>query len=303
MTRHRDERPLFRYRVGIFDTFRSSVVRADRPACRGRPNQRFAPRCLSAGRSGLSNRGRGQPGIRRVPLGSVSFNSRAGFCGLPDTGKMFSRPGSSWKSAVSGACCRTIPASHGWNAHDDRAAGLAYFFNAAELLRFALTGRVPSGTSRWRRASGRSHDRFAPGRGAFSRFPRSSSAIERRLLLTHESFHGIFFASAEYRAFCFRLWDSLDPRARPFSRGSSTSWAMMAIPVPCRERVPGLPHAAARALCPGVFRAGGAEVRAGELSPEGTILKLLVAWSYLGSRFGIRAGGTLEARWASGESG
>ena len=55
-----------------------------------------------------------------------------------------------------------------------------------------------------------------PGRGAVLSISRSSSAIERRYLLTHESFHGVFFSSLEYREFCFRLWDSLPEAERQF---------------------------------------------------------------------------------------
>jgi hypothetical protein len=57
-----------------------------------------------------------------------------------------------------------------------------------------------------------------PGRGAVLSISRSSSAIERRYLLTHESFHGVFFSSLEYREFCFGLWDSLPEVERQFYR-------------------------------------------------------------------------------------
>jgi len=107
---------------------------------------------------------------------------------------------------------------HGWNAHDYGAQELADFFDAAALLHFpldraeyllrdiALREGVLVG----------SHDRLVPGEGGIISISRQSSSIERRLLLTHESFHGIFFASPDYRAFCFRLWDSLSPAERAF---------------------------------------------------------------------------------------
>ena len=112
----------------------------------------------------------------------------------------------------------TLEKLHGWNAHDYGSAGLASFFNAAQRLGFVLSLEelslrdlaLEEGILTMVR------DRYAPGVGGVLSISRSSSAIERRLLLTHESFHGIFFASAEYRAFCFQLWDSLDPRARSF---------------------------------------------------------------------------------------
>ena len=109
---------------------------------------------------------------------------------------------------------------HGWNAHDYGPDGLASFFNAASETAFPLNPEekaleslalqegilLPDG------------ERVAPGRGGILAISRSSSAVERRYLLTHESFHGIFFSSAEYRQFCFRLWDSLPPEERRFYR-------------------------------------------------------------------------------------
>jgi hypothetical protein len=110
---------------------------------------------------------------------------------------------------------------HGWNAHDYGPDGLASFFNAAadagftlnpeekELETFALQEGmlVPDG------------QHVAPGSGGVLSISRASSDIERRYLLTHESFHGIFFSSPEYREFCFRLWDSLPVAERRFYTG------------------------------------------------------------------------------------
>jgi hypothetical protein len=109
---------------------------------------------------------------------------------------------------------------HGWNAHDYGPDGLAFFYNAASEKAFPLNPEekalealalregilVPDG------------DHVAPGRGGVLSISRSSSEIERRYLLTHESFHGIFFSSPEYREFCFRLWDSIPPAERRFYR-------------------------------------------------------------------------------------
>ena len=100
---------------------------------------------------------------------------------------------------------------HGWNAHDYGSDGLALFFNTASERAFPLNGEekaledlvlregiiVPEG------------DRVAARKGGVISFSRSSSDIERRYLLTHESFHGVFFSSAEYRDFCFRLFGAL----------------------------------------------------------------------------------------------
>ena len=110
---------------------------------------------------------------------------------------------------------------HGWNAHDYGAAGLADFFTAARAASFPLNPEeiavrqlsVREGII----AAGRAG--YVPGRGAVLGISRSSSRIERELLLTHEAFHGVFFSSAEYRSFCQDLWDSLSPELRSFYEG------------------------------------------------------------------------------------
>jgi hypothetical protein len=109
---------------------------------------------------------------------------------------------------------------HGWNAHDYGPDGLASFFNAASERSFPLNPEEKALESLALRegillADG---ERVLPGRGGVLSISRSSSAIERRYLLTHESFHGIFFTSAAYRDLCFRLWDSLAPEERQFYR-------------------------------------------------------------------------------------
>jgi hypothetical protein len=107
---------------------------------------------------------------------------------------------------------------HGWNAHDYGAEGLAAFYSTAAETSFVLN---PEELAMRRLAANQgiivpSHGRFLPGRGAVLAVCRSSSPIERRLLLTHESFHGIFFSSEAYRDFCVRLWDSLPEGEKGF---------------------------------------------------------------------------------------
>jgi hypothetical protein len=100
---------------------------------------------------------------------------------------------------------------HGWNAHDYGPEGLAAFFSAVKESNFPLNPEEQAlrqlALTQGIMTSARG--RFVPGHGGVLSISRSSSAIERRLLLTHESFHGIFFSSASYRNFCLRLWDSL----------------------------------------------------------------------------------------------
>ena len=107
---------------------------------------------------------------------------------------------------------------HGWNAHDYGPDGLASFYNAASEQGFPLDPEEKALESLAQRQGILvSHgDRVAPGTGGVLAISRSSSEIERRYLLTHESFHGIFFSSAAYRSFCFQLWDSLPSDERHF---------------------------------------------------------------------------------------
>ncbi len=100
---------------------------------------------------------------------------------------------------------------HGYNAHDYRAADLARFFSTARaegvelsaeeqtLKRILLDAGIIESTG-----SG-----FAPGSGAVLSISRSSSAVLRELLITHECFHGMFFSLPSFQADCARAWQSL----------------------------------------------------------------------------------------------
>jgi hypothetical protein len=109
----------------------------------------------------------------------------------------------------------SVEGRRSWNAHDYRAEDLARFFTLAApgpftgeelLLRDAL---VTHGIIR---ADG---DGFAPGTGAVLSISRESSDALRELLVTHEAFHGVFFALPAYRDACQAAWDALtsDERA------------------------------------------------------------------------------------------
>jgi len=196
---------------------------------------------------------------------------------------------------------------HGWNAHDYGAEGLASFFNAALRVDFPLNPEeitlrdlaLEEGIVTIVR------DRFKPGAGGILSISRSSTAIERRLLLTHESFHGIFFASAEYRALCFELWDSLDPGARRFftrfldELGYDAEYRYLAV----NEFQAYLMQQPLR-FAPEYFQRAAHRFAPGEDVPVHAIMRAALRLnSYLQSRFGIRAGGTIQARGLSRESG
>jgi hypothetical protein len=107
---------------------------------------------------------------------------------------------------------------HGWNAHDYGPDGLARFFEAARAAAFPLN---PEETTLRDIALAQgilalSRGTYRPGQGAILSISQSSPRVDRKFLLTHESCHGIFFVSAEYRSVCFALWDSLTAAERAF---------------------------------------------------------------------------------------
>ena len=195
---------------------------------------------------------------------------------------------------------------HGWNAHDYGPQGLASFFNAAQRVDFPLNPEevtlrdlaLEEGIVTIVR------DRFEPGVGGVISISRSSSWIERRLLLTHESFHGIFFASPEYRAFCFQLWDSLDQRTRRFfiafldQLGYDAGYRYLTV----NEFQAYLMQQPIR-FAPAYFERVAKRFAPGENVPLRAIMNAAVRLNdCLGSRFGIRAGGTIDASVAFGGS-
>ena len=109
---------------------------------------------------------------------------------------------------------------HGWNAHDYGPKGLASFFSKAASSGFALDDEELLLRSILLRegiieakAPG-----YIPGEGAALSISRASSYYERVLLLAHESYHGIFFCSAEYRTLCHDVWESAPDGERVFIR-------------------------------------------------------------------------------------
>ena len=143
-----------------------------------------------------------------------------------------------------------------------------------------------------------SHDRFVPGEGGILSISRQSSSIERRLLLTHESFHGIFFASPDYRAFCFQLWDSLSPAERGFVvgflddlgyDGQSRYLAVNEFQAYLMQQ----PAAFAPAYFQRVLSRFGSPAGQSGVVQAGLLSSARSLDSFLRSHYGIRAGGTL----------
>jgi hypothetical protein len=107
----------------------------------------------------------------------------------------------------------TLAGTHGYNAHDYRAEDLARFFTAAARDGVALT----SGEGDLRRIlldNGiiqETKDGFEPGSGCVISISRSSNNVLRELLLTHESFHGVYFSLPMFRSATGSVWEALSP--------------------------------------------------------------------------------------------
>jgi hypothetical protein len=102
---------------------------------------------------------------------------------------------------------------HGYNAHDYKADDLAAFFSTAAQQGIGLTPEeeklaeilLENGVIR------KTDTGYAPGEGSLISISRSSSALLRELLFTHECFHGAFFSLAAYRDAAESAWTSLSP--------------------------------------------------------------------------------------------
>jgi len=109
---------------------------------------------------------------------------------------------------------------HGYNAHNYDAASLAEFFNAASQTGFELNPEegklrdilIHSGVIAVR------GDDLVPGSGGILSISRESAATPglRTLLLTHESFHGVYYADEAYQEAVDGLWAGLTDDERHF---------------------------------------------------------------------------------------
>lgn len=107
---------------------------------------------------------------------------------------------------------------HGWNAHDYRAADLARFFQLASDEDFELNPEeyllrdilLDKGIIR------QEDGRFLEGEGGILSLSQESSDRLRYLFMTHEGYHGFYFASREYRDGVHRIWEGLSEDERQF---------------------------------------------------------------------------------------
>ncbi|MDR2630779.1 MAG: hypothetical protein LBC60_07635 [Spirochaetaceae bacterium] len=111
-----------------------------------------------------------------------------------------------------------MAALHGWNAHDYQAEDLAAFFAAARRANFPLSPEEEELEYILRKAGILDPSGSRPGTGAVLSISRESSDYLRGLFMIHEGFHGLFFIDADFREFCRRRWEGLDPGTRRFIR-------------------------------------------------------------------------------------
>ncbi|MDA3851616.1 MAG: hypothetical protein PF447_10130 [Spirochaetaceae bacterium] len=102
-----------------------------------------------------------------------------------------------------------LQGKHGWNAHDYAAESLADFFNTAQkdqLNQWEIELRDLLINRQVILAEG---DQFKPGIGAIISISRESSDQLRKIFLTHESVHGLFFTDENFRLDIENYWHQL----------------------------------------------------------------------------------------------
>ncbi len=106
---------------------------------------------------------------------------------------------------------------HGWNAHDYAPEDLANFFNLASAENFPLSAQekelrqrlitqkllIPTSPGHWK-----------AGQGALLGISDESPPPLRAFLLTHESFHGLYFTTPQYRQTVAQIWSQLPSACR-----------------------------------------------------------------------------------------
>lgn len=109
---------------------------------------------------------------------------------------------------------------HGYNAHNYSGEGLSAFFNAAEGTGVDLTEQelLLRGILEREGIISRSAGRFEPGSGGIISISQESwrPAGLRHLLLTHEAYHGVYYAEAGYAEQIGELWRSLNDDERRY---------------------------------------------------------------------------------------
>jgi len=115
----------------------------------------------------------------------------------------------------------TLDRHHGWNAHNYRPTDLARFFNQADNMGITLNTEevqlrdVLAANGVLLRDSDGS---VFPGEGGIISISQESYPVLRKLLLTHEAFHGAYYALPGYRETVDRTWNQLSEAERNYWR-------------------------------------------------------------------------------------
>jgi hypothetical protein len=112
----------------------------------------------------------------------------------------------------------TLSKLHGWNAHDYRAEDLAAFFSKAEDENFELNSEefVIRDILLSNKIIMKTENGYDSISGGILSYSIESSPRLRRLFLTHEGYHGIFFSDLEFAAEVRKIWDSLEEPEKQF---------------------------------------------------------------------------------------
>ena len=107
---------------------------------------------------------------------------------------------------------------HGWNAHDYRAKDIAAFFSQAETENFELNPEEYQikDILLSNKIIQKNENGYSPLSGGLLSYSYESSQRLRRLFLTHEGYHGIFFSDLDFAAEVQAIWDSLDDSEKQF---------------------------------------------------------------------------------------
>ena len=107
---------------------------------------------------------------------------------------------------------------HGWNAHNYKADDLCNFFNLAQQTNFQLTEEeeLLKVILQKNNVIKKEGDLLVPIKGGILTVTREATMDLRRLFLNHEGYHGIFFASEEFRKKCWEIWNNSSPNVKRF---------------------------------------------------------------------------------------
>ncbi|MCP5515392.1 MAG: hypothetical protein H7A26_08000 [Spirochaetales bacterium] len=109
---------------------------------------------------------------------------------------------------------------HGWNAHDYRAEDLCRFFNLAEKTGFILSEeekmlKVLLLENKIIRKDKGGRE-YLPAGGGILSISRESNPFLRKVFISHEGYHGVFFSSKEFREKCGLIWNKTPDDVKTF---------------------------------------------------------------------------------------